>query len=114
MAEFIGAKRFLGDQIEFYKDYVKAAKEYPHKVKWNVPIKPFGDVKYYCIYMQNLLDVIQAMHLPNQSRILEVGVGPGWITEILMGLNYIVDAIEPADKFIKRCKKKGKIVCKTY
>ena len=35
------------------------------------------------------------------GRVLEVGSGPGWVTEMLMGLGFEVDAVEPSASMIR-------------
>jgi SAM-dependent methyltransferase len=40
------------------------------------------------------------MAVPFRGRVLEVGSGPGWISEILMSLGYEVVGIEPSDEMI--------------
>lgn len=43
-----------------------------------------------------LLNMLQAMDLPAGGSVLEVGCGPGWVTEILVGLGFNVEALEPS------------------
>lgn len=49
----------------------------------------------------SVLNLLQAMSVPSGGRILEVGSGPGWITEILMSLGFEVDGIEPSEAMIE-------------
>ena len=66
--------------------------------------KPFDDqptnASYY-YHMFDILSLLQAMQIPYRGKILEVGSGPGWLTEILMSLGFEVDAIEPSEDFIR-------------
>lgn len=104
--EFKGARRFLEDQWGLYDRYINAAAEYPVKVGEYIPAKPFGHATGYLKYMYNALDIIQSMSLPPGSRILDVGAGPGCMTEILMSLNYVVDAVEPSDIYASQLKRR--------
>src|SRR5262249_31327784 len=45
----------------------------------------------------NVLNLLEVMRVPRRGRILEVGSGAGWLTEILMGLGYEVYALEPSE-----------------
>ena len=96
-------RRFLSDSPIAYKDAIEAAKNYVFKlqdghVEW-LRRKPFdptpGNPQYYRL-MYDLMNILQAMHLPAHGKILEVGSGPGWVTEILLMLGYSVDALEPS------------------
>ena len=108
MSDFIGIKRFIGDQREYYDKYIEAANEYPNITPKNKRVKPFFTPIEYCRHMYNILDVISIMDLPYKSRILEIGSGPGWITEILMAVGYIVDSIEPSETFIEEARQRVK------
>ena len=46
--------------------------------------------------MYATINAIQAMHLSPNALVVEVGAGPGWLTQILVGLGYRVVAIEPS------------------
>src|SRR5271165_3716140 len=84
-------RRFLSDDPTPYKKAIEAAESYVSKLDegnkdW-LHSKPFdqtqGNTQYFRL-MFDLLNILQAMHLPARARILEVGSGPGWITEILL------------------------------
>lgn len=101
-------KRFLTDNPVEYEKAIEAAKSYTSKmsedaVNW-LYRKPFdinlsNDVYFRLMY--ELLNLLKAMRLPCRGRILEVGSGPGWITEILLMLGFSVDAIEPSADLIR-------------
>jgi SAM-dependent methyltransferase len=99
-------ERYLSKQIARFDDYIQAAKDYPKKIGIvsYMFFKPFddqpGNASYY-YHMFDILSLLQAMQIPYQGRILEVGSGPGWITEILISLGFEVDAIEPSEDFIE-------------
>lgn len=95
-----------------YRQAVEAAQSYvaklaPGEVGW-LHSKPFlaagtdpsvGHSQYFQL-MYELLNLLQAMKIAPQSRILEIGSGPGWITEILLMLGFSVDALEPSADLI--------------
>ena len=47
-----------------------------------------------------VLGLIRAMRVRPGGRVLDVGCGPGWTVEILAGLGYDVDGLEPAADMI--------------
>ena len=100
-------KRFLSDNPVEYKKAIQAAETYVSKIDaagiLALYTKPFqnspGNVEYYRL-MYELLNILKIMNLPHQGRILEIGSGPGWITEILLLLGFTVDALEPSEELI--------------
>ncbi|MBF0307066.1 MAG: methyltransferase domain-containing protein [Alphaproteobacteria bacterium] len=96
-------QRFLGDRAVDYRGAIDAARAYVSKLSdgeadW-LRYKPFdptpGNPQYFRL-MYDLLNILQAMAVPRNGRVLEIGGGPGWITEILVMLGHSVDVIEPA------------------
>lgn len=104
--ESLEFKRYLSKQTTRFEEYIRAAKEYPTKIGQTnyMFFKPFdstpGNPSYYYL-MFDFLSLLKAMQIPFHGAILEVGSGPGWITEILMSLGFEVDAIEPSEDFIQ-------------
>lgn len=47
-----------------------------------------------------MMNLLRAMAITPSGRVVEVGSGPGWITEILLALGYEVDAVEPSEEMI--------------
>ena len=99
-------KRFLSDQHERYLGYIQAAKTYLKQIggasdDW-LFLKPYRtqDHREFFTLTYNVLNLIEVMAVPPQGRILEVGSGAGWLTEILMGLGYEVFALEPCEDMI--------------
>jgi ubiquinone/menaquinone biosynthesis C-methylase UbiE len=101
-----------GSSRDFYEKHVMTAKKYLERVAVadkehgvsNHYAKPFDRNPGHALYFEqvySLLNLLQAMHIPPRACVLEVGCGPGWITEILMGLGYIVHAIEPSEDFVE-------------
>jgi SAM-dependent methyltransferase len=96
-------KRFLTEKPETFATAIAAAQAYVANLKggeidW-LYYKPFdptpGNAQYFRL-MYDLLNLLQAMQLPAHARILEVGSGPGWVTEILTMLGHSVTALEPS------------------
>lgn len=101
-------RRFLSDNPVAYKNAIDAAQSYvsklePGDIGW-LHSKPFdptpGNPQFFRL-MFDLMNILQAMRIPVRGRILEVGSGPGWITEILLMLGFSVDALEPSSDLIK-------------
>lgn len=97
-------RRFLSDNPFAYKKAVEAAAAYVAILeddgdKWWLYSKPFDQRQHnqqYYRLMYDVLNILQAMDVAPRGRILEIGSGPGWITEILLMLGFSVDALEPA------------------
>lgn len=96
-------KRFLSNATERQEAYIEAAKLYPNLLsseqkQWLYQ-KPYT-VEYghteLIQHMNNALGLLKAMKLPPKTRILEVGCGPGWLTEILALTGYRVVAFDPS------------------
>ena len=96
-------RRFLTANPVAYQAAIEAAESYVSKleegaVAW-LHCKPFdatpANAQYFRL-MFDLLNMLQAMKIPPKGRILEVGSGPGWVTEILLMLGFTVDALEPS------------------
>jgi len=111
-------KRFLSNQPRRTEAFLQAAKDYvanmePAHVAYLYE-KPFTRMigtgpgrKHHELFYRELYQVVnllQAMEVPVGGRILEVGSGPGWVTEILLGLGYEVDALEPSEDLIRIAK----------
>jgi SAM-dependent methyltransferase len=66
--------------------------------------KPFdnspGNGLYYT-HLYNTLNLLQCLQIPHRGVVLEVGSGPGWLTEILFSLGFEVMALEPAETMIR-------------
>ena len=101
-------RRFLTNNPVAYSHAIAAAESYVSKleegaVSW-LHYKPFdptaGNPQYFRL-MFDLLNILQAMQIPPGGRILEVGSGPGWVTEILLMLGFSVDALEPSNDLIE-------------
>ena len=90
-----------------YDTHIKASKDYvaslPEDAYRYLFYKPYdftpGNATCYSL-MYNILNLLQAMRIRPGGRVLEVGSGPGWVTEILISQGYKVDAIETSEDFI--------------
>jgi SAM-dependent methyltransferase len=100
-------KRFLTDNPVAYQSAIEAAETYVSKLAdreraW-LFAKPFdparGNTEFYRL-MYDLLNILETMRLPPNAKILEIGSGPGWVTEILLMLGFSVDALEPSSDLI--------------
>lgn len=101
-------RRFLSDQPQRGEAFLQAARQYvggldEDNLAW-LYAKPFdsrpGNVDFYTELYQ-ILNLLQMMALPGGARVLEVGSGPGWVTEILMLLGFEVNAVEPCGPMIR-------------
>jgi SAM-dependent methyltransferase len=101
-------RRYLSDQPQRFDAYLKAAEEYVDRLDVgafnSLYQKPFdlnpGNPSFYQNFYQ-VLNLLKAMNVRPAGRVVEVGSGPGWLTEILMGMGFEVDAIEPSDAMIR-------------
>jgi SAM-dependent methyltransferase len=93
---FVGARMGAEESLLAAREYVAAMKGF--ELEW-LRRKPFdprpGNAQFF-LQLSSLLNLLQAMDLPGEARVLEVGSGPGWVTEILMLLGHSVDAVEPS------------------
>ncbi len=90
-----------------YQSAIAAAQTYvtklqPGDVLWlhSKPYDPNSGHPQYFRLMFDLLNILQAMAVPAGGRVLEIGSGPGWVTEVLLMLGFTVDALEPAADLI--------------
>ena len=103
---FVGQKRYLSGRhrspafLAAAKNYVKTLPINGAAWLWRKPYdhSPRNPAFFYEMYP--VLGLLQAMEILPSGRVLEVGSGPGWVTEILVGLGFDVDAIEPCQDMI--------------
>lgn len=101
-------RRFLKDNPMAYQKAVDGAEAYVDILeedgdKWWLYQKPFDQRKnneQYFRLMYDVLNILQVMHITPGGRVLEIGAGPGWVTEILLLLGFKVDALEPATDMV--------------
>jgi SAM-dependent methyltransferase len=108
LSPFSGLRRFLSDNPMLYKSAIAAAEAYvanldPSQSAW-LFAKPYdispGSPQFFRL-TYDVLNILQAMQLPAHSHILEVGSGPGWVTEILAMLGHSVESLEPSSDMAK-------------
>jgi len=100
----------MGDQSGRLNAYRQAADAYPSAVLALSPLeaagfkqKPFDWSKGHPSFfelMYQMLNGVQALRLPANARVVEVGSGAGWATCFLMGLGYKVTCVEPSAAMI--------------
>jgi SAM-dependent methyltransferase len=111
MANFTGPKRYLGQTAEQLGRFRATAESYPGLLSTSEALglftKPFdrssGHASFFFPMFQ-VLNMLRVLQLETGARIMEVGSGPGWVTEILVGLGYCVEAIEPSSEMIDAAK----------
>ncbi len=100
-------RRYLSDTPARQEAWLQAAREYVSRKDdagraW-LYRKPYDDNPGHPEFlheMYSILNLLGAMAIPFRGRVLEVGSGPGWISEILMSLGYEVEGIEPSEEMI--------------
>ena len=105
---FEGPTRFKSDATANYGQFRDAAVDYIANLAEGdlrgLLEKPLdwrpGNVSYF-LNMQQLLAGVQALDLPPAARILEVGSGAGWTTEVLASLAFRVHCVEPSAEMIE-------------
>ncbi|MEO6340467.1 MAG: class I SAM-dependent methyltransferase [Caulobacteraceae bacterium] len=102
-----GKARFKVDAVSNYADFTAAARSYIANLtqteRRGLLEKPLdwrpGHPEYFAA-MYQLLNALRKLDLPKGARIVEVGAGAGWATEILASLLYSVDSVEPSQEMI--------------
>jgi SAM-dependent methyltransferase len=98
-------RRYLSDAPERTEAYLQAAREYVSRrsdLSW-LYRKPYDRNAGHPMFFEEMyavMNLLQAMAITTWGKVLEVGSGPGWITEILLALGYEVDAVEPSEEMI--------------
>ena len=106
-----GKARFKVDAVSNYAEFTAAARSYIANLtqteRRGLREKPLdwrpGHPEYFAA-MYQLLNALQKLDLPRNARIVEVGSGAGWATEILASLQYRVDCVEPSAEMIEVAK----------
>jgi SAM-dependent methyltransferase len=108
-----GKTRFQPNANEAYGQYKEAAANYIANLaehdRRGLREKPLdwrAGHPSYLTAMNQLLAALQLMALPPGSRIVEVGSGAGWATEIMASLCYKLDCIEPSAQMIAVAKER--------
>lgn len=100
-------RRYLSGRPGRVDDWLEAARDYVAKKSdaervW-LHRKPYdpspGNAAFFTETYQ-VLNLLEAMRPTPGGRVLEVGSGPGWVSEILMLLGFEVDGVEPSEDMI--------------
>lgn len=101
-------KRFLASRPEEYETYLRAARDYVASVGSDLAPwlyrKPYDDSpgnSYFYLHFYNVLNILKVMEIQGGAAVLEVGSGPGWLTEILFCMGFEVFALEPSEEMIR-------------
>jgi SAM-dependent methyltransferase len=99
-------RRYLSGGPERMETYLRTAREYVSRKSelraW-LYRKPFDPAPGHPAFFDDLysvMNLLRAMSIAPKGRVAEIGSGPGWLTEILLALDYEVDAVEPSDEMI--------------
>jgi SAM-dependent methyltransferase len=96
-------RRYFTSKAERYDEFLAAAESYAkyfeakdHDWYFGKPYDASPGNPYFFTAFYNLTNILAVMKLPKGGVVLEVGSGPGWITEVLLALGYKVVALDPA------------------
>jgi len=97
-------RRYLSGRSERSETWLQAAREYASRADraW-LYRKPFDHDTGHPAFFDDLygvMNLLRAMAITPGGKVVEVGSGPGWVTEILLALGYHVDAVEPSEEMI--------------
>ena len=113
MTEYDKPTRYLGQTSAHLEKYKRTAELYTwlltNQESSGLFTKPFDRSKGHRSFffpMFQVLNMLRVLNLESGARILEVGSGSGWVTEILVGLGYAVEAIDPNVDMISASKER--------
>jgi len=87
--------------IEAARAYVDARSGAERDWLYRKPFDPAPGNRSFYSEMYQVLNLLEAMRISHRGLVLEVGSGPGWVTEILLLLGFRVLAIEPAADMVE-------------
>jgi 2-polyprenyl-3-methyl-5-hydroxy-6-metoxy-1,4-benzoquinol methylase len=106
--DYQGQRRYLGNTSQALAHFRETAESYPRLLtdteRLGLFTKPFDRSKGHASFffpLYQILNMLRLLNLDPWAHVIEVGAGSGWVTEILLGLGYVVDAIEPSEEMIK-------------
>lgn len=105
---FTGEGRFVPGAALKKERFLEAAGSYVQRkdetdLRW-LHAKPYDGSPGNTVFfseMYQVLNLLEAMRIAPRGRVLEVGSGPGWVTEILASLWFEVVAVEPSTDMIE-------------
>ncbi len=114
-------RRFLSQPGASAAGYLEAAHGYMRQMSgfelewlYRKPYDPRPGNEQFFLQVYAVMNLLKAMDLPAGGRILEVGSGPGWVTELLMLLGYEVDGVEPCEDLVKIARERIEGACRLY
>lgn len=97
-------RRFLSERMGSAAEYLRAAESYVARKEggeydylYRKPFDPSPGNRNFYDEWYSVMNLLGVMGLAPRDRVLEVGSGPGWVTEILVLLGFTVDVLEPAE-----------------
>lgn len=104
-AGFSGPRRYVPAVGQDFAALRAAAEQYPQALAESEGFgwmrrKPYDPTERHLHFFQGMyaiLNAVQAMRLPPGALVMDVGSGPGWVTQILVGLGYRVVALDPSE-----------------
>lgn len=95
-------RRFLDSRSQDTRGWIEAAEKYVGNLdeaqrQWLLT-KPYSERRHASFFyeMYQVLNLLEAVGLGEKAKVLEVGSGPGWVSEMLVRLGHDVDGIEPS------------------
>ena len=99
--------RFVPDAARARQKFLAAAEDYVRRKSdaergwlYSKPYDPSPGNAGFFSELYQALNLLEAMRITPRGRVLEVGSGPGWLTEILARLRFEVVAVEPSTEMI--------------
>lgn len=96
--------RFLSANADAAHAYLEAARRYVRQQSgferqwlYRKPFDPRAGNEQFYLQVYAVMNLLRAMEITPRGRVLEVGSGPGWVSEFLMLLGYEVVGIEPCE-----------------
>ena len=101
-------KRFLSERakkeekafLDAARNYMGAMSRFEFDWLYRKPYDNRAGNEQFYLQAYAVMNLVRAMDIRHGGRILEVGSGPGWVSELLMLLGYDVDGIEPSADFV--------------
>ncbi|HET6576034.1 MAG TPA: class I SAM-dependent methyltransferase [Fimbriiglobus sp.] len=101
-------RRYLGNQDGRYTQYLRTAEDYARRLAdkeepwlFRKPFDIAAGNPYFQTAYGTVMNLLKVMALPPGGRVLEVGSGAGWLTELLLCLGYQVVSAEPSESMVR-------------
>jgi SAM-dependent methyltransferase len=106
-------RRYLSNRLGRFDDYLSAARSYVSKKSeqeylwlYCKPYEMSPGNKAFFTEMYQVMNLLEAMNVPYGGKLLEVGSGPGWVSEILVALGFELHGLEPSKDMIEIAKER--------